>query len=150
MIDRDAIVGFLDDTLRTSQIKDSSCNGLQVQGAATVHRVGLAVDACLEAYQKAHASGCQMLPVHHGLIGHGMKAVTGRNYQHVRYLIQHELNLYAAHLPLDLHPEYGNNIQLAKMLDLQGIKPFGDYHDQMIGYQGTLAKPATPQEIAQR
>ena len=71
MVERDAIVGLLDEVLRTDTIQDSSCNGLQVQGAAGVARVGLAVDACLEAYERAHAAGCQMLIAHHGLIWGG-------------------------------------------------------------------------------
>jgi dinuclear metal center YbgI/SA1388 family protein len=148
--ERDAIVSLLDQTLRTKEIKDSSCNGLQVQGAGAVRRVGLAVDACLEAYEKAAAAGCQMVIVHHGLIWNGLKSVTGRNYQHVRFLIEHGLNLYAAHLPLDMHEEYGNNIALARMLELRDVQPFGDYHEMLIGYQGRLPRPTTPAEIARQ
>lgn len=66
MANRDSIITLLDRTLRTTDIKDSSCNGLQVEGACEVRRVGLAVDACLEAYEKAAAADCQMLIVHHG------------------------------------------------------------------------------------
>lgn len=148
MADRDAIVRLLDETLRTGQIKDSSCNGLQVQGAEQIRRVGLAVDACLEAYEKAAAQRCQMLIVHHGLIWRGLTNVTGRNYKHVRYLIEHDLNLYASHLPLDMHEQYGNNILLARMLALKNIQPFGNYHDMMIGFQGQLPKPASLKSLA--
>ena len=150
MADRDAVVGLLDRTLRIREIKDTSCNGLQVQGAAEVRRVGLAVDACLEAYEKAAAAGCQMVIAHHGLIWTGLTSVSGRNYQHLRFLIEHEMNLYAAHLPLDLHEEYGNNIALARILELSDIQPFGDYHGLLIGYRGVLPQPAAPQEIADR
>jgi dinuclear metal center YbgI/SA1388 family protein len=150
MADRDAIVALLDETLKTAEIKDSSCNGLQVQGAGEVRRVGLAVDACLEAYEKAAAEGAQMLIVHHGLIWNGIRSVTGRHYNHIRFLLEHDLNLYASHLPLDMHAEHGNNIQLARALELQEIKPFGNYHEMVIGYQGVLAKPTPLQEVADR
>ena len=150
MADRDAIVALLDQTLRTAQIKDSSCNGLQVQGAGEVRRVALAVDACIEAYEKASALRCQMLIVHHGLIWDGIKHVTGRNHQHLRFLIEHDLNLYAAHLPLDMHELYGNNIELARLLGLRDVQPFGSYHDMLIGYRGVLAEPTTASAIAAR
>jgi dinuclear metal center YbgI/SA1388 family protein len=150
MAERDAIVSFLDEVLRTSQIKDSSCNGLQVQGAMKVARVALVVDACLEAYEKAHAAGCQMVIAHHGLIWNGLTSISGRVYRHVHCLMQHDLNLYASHLPLDMHEEYGNNIGLARLLGLEEIKPFGAYHGIMIGYQGKLVRTATAQELAAR
>jgi dinuclear metal center YbgI/SA1388 family protein len=149
MPDRDAIVRLLDQTLATAQIPDSSCNGLQVQGAADVRRVGLAVDACLEAYLKAVDAGCHMLVVHHGLIWTGLKSVTGRSYQHVRFLIEHDLNLYASHLPLDMHEEHGNNAEIARLLGLRDVRPFGSYHGLVIGFCGELREPATPGEIAQ-
>jgi dinuclear metal center YbgI/SA1388 family protein len=150
MASRDGIVTLLDRTLRTRQIKDSSCNGLQVQGSAKVRRVALAVDACMEAYEKASAAGCQMLIVHHGLIWNGLRDITGRAHKHVRFLIEHEMSLYASHLPLDMHEEYGNNIGLARLLKLRSLRPFGEYHDIPIGYQGRLPRPAEPREIARR
>lgn len=64
--------------------------------------------------------------------------ITGRYYRHIKYLIENELNLYASHLPLDLHPQAGNNVQLAKLLSLQKIKPFGLYNGVEIGFEGTL------------
>lgn len=148
MASRVEIVRLLDETLRTGQIQDSSCNGLQVQGAEEVRRVGLAVDASLETYEKAQAAGCQMVIVHHGLIWGGIRSVSGRVYEHVRYLLEHEINLYASHLPLDQHEEYGNNIGLARLLGLQEIKPFGIYHGTVIGYQGVLAEAMSCEEIA--
>ncbi len=150
MADRDAIVSFLDSTLNTAAIKDSSCNGLQVQGAPQVARVGLAVDACLEAYEKAAALRCEMVLVHHGLIWNGIQSVRGRMYEHLRYLIEHGLNLYASHLPLDMHAEYGNNVQLARLMGLRDPRPFGDYHGSVIGFRGDLEQPLTPQQLAAR
>jgi dinuclear metal center YbgI/SA1388 family protein len=148
MANRDEIVSFLDKTLRTSEIKDSSCNGLQVQGTGDVRRVGLAVDACMESYEAAGEAGCQMLIVHHGLIWHGLRSITGRVHRHLQLLIAEEMNLYASHLPLDMHPEYGNNIRLARLLGLRGVKPFGSYENMLIGFQGTLPAPSTPDKLA--
>jgi dinuclear metal center YbgI/SA1388 family protein len=150
MADRQAVVSLLDEMLRTREIKDSSCNGLQVQGSPQVRRVGLAVDACLEAYQKAADAGCQMVIAHHGLIWDGLASVSGRSYQHIRFLIEHEMSLYASHLPLDMHPEFGNNIGLARLLELTDIQPFGEYHGAVIGYRGVLGQPSRPEEIARR
>lgn len=148
MASRDEIVQFLDQTLANPTIKDSSCNTLQVQGVQQVRRVALAVDACLEAYQRAVAAKCQMLIVHHGLIWDGIKSVTGRAYEHVRFLIEHGLNLYGSHLLLDVHPEYGNNARLARLMGLADVKPFGEYHGMMVGYQGTLPRPTSPRQLA--
>ncbi|MFC1581917.1 Nif3-like dinuclear metal center hexameric protein [Planctomycetota bacterium] len=139
-VKRDELVRELNALLDIANIKDASCNGLQVQGAAEVTRVGLTVDACLEAYKQAGDKDCQMLLVHHGLIWGGIKAVTGRDHDHVKHLLNAGLNLYAAHLPLDLHPEYGNNIGLARLLNLDNIQPFGMYENILIGHKGELSE----------
>jgi dinuclear metal center YbgI/SA1388 family protein len=141
MASRDDITAFLDDYLNINDISDKSSNGLQVQGNDTIERVGLATDAALVTYRRAIEADCQMLIVHHGLIWNGIRYVTGRTYDHFRYLIENSLNLYAAHLPLDLHSEVGNNALLANMADLTHIRPFGDYYGITIGYCGTFREP---------
>ncbi len=137
-ITRAEVVDYLDRTLRTAEIPDRSCNGLQVEGTGEVIRVGLAVDACLASYQAAVRANCQLLVVHHGLIWEGIKKVTGHHHRHLRFLMEHNLNLYASHLPLDLHPEVGNNACLARMLKLREKEFFGDYHGIRVGLQGVL------------
>jgi dinuclear metal center YbgI/SA1388 family protein len=141
------IVNYLNNLLAIDKIKDSSCNGLQVQGEKTIRRVGLAVDACMAVYRKAAAKKCQMVVVHHGLIWNGLTSITGAQYQQVRYLISHELNLYAAHLPLDMHPEVGNNIMLANALRLSSARPFGRYKDSLIGYEGVLPLATSVEDL---
>ncbi|MFA5866322.1 MAG: Nif3-like dinuclear metal center hexameric protein [Phycisphaerae bacterium] len=148
MVERRKIVSYLDELLKITEIKDSSCNGLQVEGENTIRKIGLAVDACLAVYQKAVESGCQMILVHHGLIWGGIKAIRGPHYRQIRYLMEHGLNLYGAHLPLDLHSEVGNNIELARLLKLRRIKPFGLYEGMMIGYTGALGKPVGVQRLS--
>lgn len=147
-IKRNIVVDFLDTTLQTSKIRDYSCNGLQIQGVDTINKVGLAVDACMEMYELAAAEECQLFIVHHGIIWNGLHNVTGRYYRHIKYLIENGLNLYASHLPLDLHPHVGNNVQLAKLLSLQKIKPFGFYNGVDIGFEGTLPVKAERSKLA--
>ena len=138
MVLRKDIVSFLNEKLSVSSIKDSSVNGLQVEGNAEIVRVGLATDAALEVYQRAVKERCQMLLVHHGIIWDGLRSITGTVYQQIKYLLEYDLNLYAAHLPLDLHGQWGNNIQLAQMVGLEECVPFGVYHGLAIGFSGTF------------
>jgi dinuclear metal center YbgI/SA1388 family protein len=137
-VSRRRLAAWLDRRLRIAEIPDHACNGLQVEGTARISRVALAVDACLAAYRLAAARRCQLLLVHHGLIWDGITSVRGYYRRHLHCLFRHDLNLYAAHLPLDMHPEIGNNIQIARALNLENIRPFGDYHRQTIGYAGDL------------
>ncbi|MBN1308934.1 MAG: Nif3-like dinuclear metal center hexameric protein [Chitinispirillaceae bacterium] len=149
-VDRDRLCEFLSRSLDLAAINDHSCNGLQVQGAARVRRVGLAVDACMETFRLAAARSCGMLVVHHGIIWGGLKNITGRVYTQVRYLIEHDLNLFAAHLPLDLHPTLGNNAQLARLLGLKALKPFGVYKGVTIGCEGRAPSGATRGALVER
>ncbi|MFW5812958.1 MAG: Nif3-like dinuclear metal center hexameric protein [Fibrobacterota bacterium] len=147
-VSRDLIVSFLDRTLRTNEIKDYSVNGLQVEGAEKVSRVGLAVDACMDTFRLAEESGCQMLIAHHGIIWNGIQRVTGPVYRQLQFLIGKKLNLYASHLPLDLHPTLGNNARIASMLKLRNVRPFGVYKGVTIGCEGTLTRAATIESIS--
>ena len=137
-MNRDKLVSYLDDQLRTSQIRDVSCNGLQVQGTETVKKIALVVDASMEAYRKAAELKCQMIIAHHGIIWDGLRSISGGTYEHIKFLLDNGLNLYASHLPLDLHPQLGNNAQLASFIGLKNLKPFGTYKGIEIGFEGTL------------
>ncbi len=148
-VSRNEIVRHLDEMLQVATIEDDSNNGLQVQGAERVSRIALATDAALEVYRQAAAARCQFLIAHHGLIWRGIRSVTGREYEHLRFLIENDMNLYAAHLPLDLHPEVGNNIELTRLIDLQDVAPFGGYRGAALGFVGQLPAPMTPQHLAE-
>jgi dinuclear metal center YbgI/SA1388 family protein len=141
------LVVYLNDLLQVNKIKDSSCNGLQVQGSATVKRIGLAVDACMAVYEQAAQKKCDMLLVHHGIIWNGLKSITGPVYKQIKFLMDNDINLYACHLPLDMNPVFGNNAMLAKMLGLKEIKQFGFYKDAMIGFEGFLQKGCSVHEL---
>jgi dinuclear metal center YbgI/SA1388 family protein len=135
---RDELVAYLDDYLQVKAIEDRSNNGLQVEGAEGVSCLAFAVDAGLAAFQGAQAAGAQMLIVHHGLFWGEPILVTGIHRRRLLALLDAGISLYASHLPLDLHPEVGNNATLARWLGLQGVAPFGNYRGQPIGVGGQL------------
>lgn len=141
------MVNYLNGLFRVSEIHDKSANGLQVQGSDAVSKIGLAVDACIKVYEKAAENNCQMLIVHHGLIWGELKTISGYVLRHISLLIENNINLYGCHLPLDLHEELGNNIQLAGMLNLDAVEKFGEYEGIPIGIKGILPDLLTAKEI---
>ncbi len=147
---RDELVKYMDEYLRVSEIKDESRNGLQVEGAEEVNKVCFAVDGCLEAFQRAAEGGAQMIIVHHGIFWEEFTPLKGMQRQRVKQLLDNDLSLYAAHLPLDLHPKVGNNVQLVKLLGLKLRGPFGDYHGLSIGVEAELKKEMGLEEFAKR
>ncbi len=144
---RSDLVRHLDEILSVAAIADASCNGLQVEGAEHIAMVGLAVDASMAVYKKSLAKKCHMLIVHHGIIWKGLTSITGSVKRQLEFLLGSGLNLYAAHLPLDAHPEYGNNIGLAKLLGLADISPFGAYKGLTLGFKGRAPRAMTVDEI---
>ena len=147
-MNRSALVRFLDEFLDIDCITDKSLNGLQVEGASEINRISFAVDFCQASAEAACRDDSQMLIVHHGFFWGQTQPITGRRFQQVKTLIQGEVNLYCAHLPLDLHPEVGNNIQLARLLSLGNVKPFGQYQGRSIGIIGDLQAPETANGLA--
>ncbi len=121
------MVDWLDGYLRIDEVEDypGALNGLQVENRAPVSRVAGATDACQATIDAAAEAGCQLLLVHHGLFWGETRRLTGPAYRRVRRLIEADLALYSAHLPLDLHPEIGNNALLAAALDLPVAERFG-------------------------
>jgi len=140
------LVDYLDRYLETSAFSDASANGLQVEGSGPVKRVGLAVDACLASILQAAEKRCDLLIVHHGLLWGEEIRLCGPTYRRVRSLIQADIALYASHLPLDAHPEVGNNIQIARRMSLSDVHPFGEYRGISIGFQGCLEEPIRLQD----
>lgn len=142
------IARFLNKLLRVRKIKESSRNGLQFKGMSQVKKIGFAVDSCMEAFENAAKLGCDMIIIHHGVLWKGKKKYVDAISRRKRFLKKKNISLYGAHLPLDLHEKYGNNICLCRILGLRKIKKFGRYHGFMIGYEGELEKPKTTNEIA--
>ncbi|WP_297479659.1 Nif3-like dinuclear metal center hexameric protein [Thermococcus sp.] len=148
-MNRDELVAFLDEYLQISAYPDKSSNGLQVEGKKEVERVAFAVDTTLRTIERAVKGKADMLIVHHGMIWGGLNYITGINYKRLKALIENGLNLYVAHLPLDAHPEVGNNVELLRLLGLEPKGPFGDYRGLSIGFWGEFERPEPIEKIAQ-
>lgn len=115
---REELVRYLDRYLRIDAIPDYGPQGLQVEGAGEVTRIAFTVDAGLPCIDAAIKVGAQMHLVHHGLFWGAQELIRGPFGRKIQRLVQANLNLYAAHLPLDAHPEVGNNVELARLLEL--------------------------------
>jgi dinuclear metal center YbgI/SA1388 family protein len=130
---------------------DSSLNGLQVDNdGAEITNIAFGVDAGMETFKGAAAAGAGMLFVHHGLFWGQPLRMAGTHRERIKFLLDHNLALYAVHLPLDQHPELGNNAALAELLGFTGKEPFGLYHGKKIGYKGVLSRPLTIEEAVKR
>ena len=122
------IVAFLDAELRIAEIPDypGAVNGLQLANSGTVSKVAAAVDASLPVVEAAVAAGADLLVVHHGMFWQGAQPLTGAFYRKIKAAMDGGLAIYSAHLPLDVHPEMGNNILLVRAL---GLEPDGAFFD---------------------
>lgn len=144
------IVTLLDAMLRPDEIKDASLalNGLQVENDGRVSKVALAVDGSQKTIDDAIAAGADLLLLHHGIYWSGLRPLTGWWKRKIATCLQHNLAIYAAHLPLDMHPTLGNNACIARELGLVDISPELDMHGQMIGCSGEF--PGTVSELKER
>ncbi len=116
-VSRNNLQQLLDGWLQAVPVSDYCPNGLQVEGRADIHRVVTGVTASLEFLEKAIAAGADAVLVHHGLFWKGDPAVlTGFRRARLARVLEAQLNVFAYHLPLDLHPEMGNNVQLGAQL----------------------------------
>jgi len=134
MIHRTELLGTLDALLQPERFRDYGPNGLQVEGTAQVHKIVSGVTASLALIEAAIAAQADTILVHHGLFWRGQSGcVTGWMKQRLALLLAHNINLLAYHLPLDAHPELGNNAQLGLKLGLVGTSRFGE---QDLGWLG--------------
>lgn len=148
---RNELVTYLDDYLSTGLFApfDPSLNSLVVGGPdKEVSKIAFAVDACQRTFDLALEWGADMLIVHHGLYWGRPMAVTGAHYSRIKTLIDGNLDLYVAHLPLDAHPAVGNNAVMASLLGLLDIQPFAQFKGVDIGLKGTLPKALGAKEIS--
>ena len=130
---------------------DSSLNGIQVDNdGSELTKIVFAVDAGLEVFKRAVDTGAGMLFVHHGLFWGSVNRLEGSYRERIKFLLDHNLALYAVHLPLDQHPKLGNNAVLAELLGIKAPEPFGSHNGQKLGYKGTLSEAITVDEAAKR
>ncbi|MBQ0957376.1 Nif3-like dinuclear metal center hexameric protein [Ideonella sp. 4Y11] len=137
----------LHELLQVARFKDYGPNGLQVEGKDQIVKIVSGVTANRALIEAAIAEGADALLVHHGLFWRGHDGrLTGWLKARVERLLAHGINLLAYHLPLDAHPEWGNNVQLGRQLGLQGDARFGD---QDLGWLGA-APVAALEALAER
>ncbi len=134
MTDRTLLLQTFDALLQPERFRDYGPNGLQVEGVATVRKIVSGVTASRALIEAAIAARADTIFVHHGLFWRGQDGrVTGWLKQRLALLLAHDINLFAYHLPLDAHPEWGNNAQLGLMLGLSAQSHFGE---QNLGFLG--------------
>lgn len=138
IISRPALGDALQALLQPELFKDYGPNGLQVEGRERIGRLVTGVTASLALIDAAIESGADAILVHHGLFWRGQDGrVVGWMKQRLARLLAHDINLYAFHLPLDAHPELGNNAQLASLLGLtRWAAASGSFGDQSLGWIG--------------
>lgn len=144
------LVDYLDTYLRIAEIPDwgGALNGLQVDSPREIGRVACAVDAAQATIGAAVGWGADLLLVHHGLFWDGNRPVTGRRYRRLKAILDADLAVYAAHLPLDVHPDVGNNAVLARELGIDPRGTFGEYKGMPVGVWGEL--DVTRDELRER
>lgn len=133
------IVKFLDEILLTSTTPDypTAFNGLQLANRGSVTKIAAAVDFSSQAIKAAIAQEANLLIVHHGMFWAGVQPLVGHGYLRLRQLLDADVAVYSSHLPLDKHPQLGNNALLAKALGLESSQEFARFKDIFIGVQGT-------------
>lgn len=137
------LVMYCDKRTRRTAFKDApgACNGLQVANNGRVTKIGAAVDAGVMPFQSAVAAGVDFLIVHHGMYWDMPRPIVGPVYERVATLVRNNCALYSSHLPLDAHPQIGNNALLARQLGLRATRPFLVRDGESIGW---IADPGMP------
>lgn len=149
MIQRVALLAYLNDLLQPDRFRDYAPNGLQVEGKSDIGSLVSGVTATRALIDAAIECKADAILVHHGYFWKGEDpCLTGMKYQRIKRLLDHNINLFAYHLPLDAHPELGNNAQLAHKLGLiteGGLDPLERFP---VGNVGRLPETKTPQAFA--
>ncbi len=147
------LVDYCDRRTRRTAFQDApgACNGLQVANDGRVRKIGAAVDAGVTPFRRAVAAGVDFLIVHHGMYWDMPRPLTGAVYERVAALMRGNCALYSCHLPLDAHPEIGNNVLLARQLGLapvRGFLPKGEENIGLIAGAAGLTRAALREKLA--
>jgi dinuclear metal center YbgI/SA1388 family protein len=137
------VAGELDTLLRTHEVPDypPALNGVQVEHRGPVTKIAAAVDCSTRTIRGAIDTGANLLLVHHGLFWGGLQPLTGSFYSRVRLLLDHDVALYSAHLPLDAHERFGNSRLLAREVGLEPSAGFARYETIHCGVRGNCDLP---------
>lgn len=144
------MVKYLEQALDITRFRDYCPNGLQVEGKSEIRTIVTGVTASLALIEAAIDAKADAILVHHGYFWKGEDArVIGTKQKRLKLLLTHDINLFAFHLPLDMHPEFGNNARLGQVL---GLVPRGRFGDDDLGWLGVAADSsvATVADLAQR
>jgi dinuclear metal center YbgI/SA1388 family protein len=138
MIPTREVVDYLDGLLQTASVPDfpNAVNGLQLENSGSVSRVAACVDFSSRAVARAAEEKADLLIVHHGMFWSGVKPITAGSYARMRMLIENGIAVYSSHLPLDGHPEFGNNVLLSRELGLESSGEFAWFKGFAIGLTG--------------
>lgn len=149
MITLQDLCEHLNTLMQVGLFQDACINGLQVEGAANIRKICVAVSASRHTIEMAIDKGADALITHHGLFwNRDPYALVGARRKKVALLLEHNLSLLSYHLPLDAHKELGNNWKAAADLGWNNLQPFGLYNGQMIGVRGEF--PSMPVEVFQQ
>jgi dinuclear metal center YbgI/SA1388 family protein len=137
------VAEFLDKTLNIAEVPDypGALNGVQLTNVGAIDGVAAAVDFSSETVNGAIEAGANLLLVHHGMFWGGLQPITAHRHERFRKLITHDVAVYAAHLPLDIHPTFGNNALLAQLLELEPRGGFAKYQSIDVGLSGSSNVP---------
>jgi dinuclear metal center YbgI/SA1388 family protein len=132
------IAEYLDGVLDISNIPDYSnaINGIQLSNQSSIRRIAASVDLSTRTIEGAISADANLLIVHHGMFWNGLQPIRGSYYQRLKMLMDNDIAVYAAHLPLDKHAEFGNNTLLAQRIGLTPSGEFARYKDIFIGVSG--------------
>jgi dinuclear metal center YbgI/SA1388 family protein len=151
VLSRDAFAARLDGLLESALVADYCPNGLQCEGRAEVRKVVTGVTSSLELLKAAVACGADAVVVHHGVFWDGASPVVrGSLKKRLKLLLAEDLNLLAYHLPLDRHPDVGNNAPALRDLGLEDLAPFALHRGKAIGWKGRLPTPEAAEAFAAR
>ena len=136
---------YMDELLQPADFADwaNALNGIQFEHRGPITRIAAAVDLSRGTIEGAAAQGANLLLVHHGMFWGGLQQIRGPLYARIRLLIEHDIAVYASHLPLDAHPEIGNNVLLARELALTPDGGFAHIKGKAIGLHGRCNLPTT-------
>ncbi|AZG88081.1 Nif3-like dinuclear metal center hexameric protein [Pseudomonas syringae pv. pisi str. PP1] len=145
------LVEEADRYLNSARIQDYCPNGLQVEGRPQVMRIVSGVTASQALLDAAVDAQADLVLVHHGYFWKGENpCVVGMKQRRLKTLLKHDISLLAYHLPLDVHPEVGNNVQLARQLDITVEGPLDSENPRVVGLIGSLSEPVTARDFARR
>ncbi|MDF1644208.1 MAG: Nif3-like dinuclear metal center hexameric protein [Pseudomonadales bacterium] len=147
-IELSQLVTAADQLLEPKQWQDYCPNGLQIQGNNRVKRLVSGVTACQALLDEAVAIEADAILVHHGYFWKGeTPELVGSKYTRIKTLLDNDISLLAYHLPLDGHNIYGNNAQLAKLLDFETVGKLDDEDPNNVGFYGRLKQPQSGAEL---